>query len=97
MCCIIFLLFFILFSAKRSSKPVPGGGKAKPAMRPKPSLPKCKVLFDYQAQDLDELNLVEGDVIEILKEGGGHYIEIFCKLDDGLSLFQMWEAGGMVP
>jgi hypothetical protein len=59
----------VCLRAKRSSKPVPGGGKAKPAMRPKPSLPKCKALFDYQAQDLDELNLVEGDIIEILKEG----------------------------
>jgi myosin I len=38
-------------------------------MRPKPTLPKCKALFDYQAQDLDELALTEGDVIDILKEG----------------------------
>jgi SH3 domain len=55
---------------------VPGGGKAKPAMRPKPSLPKCKALFDYQAQDLDELNLVEGDVIEILKEGSSAHFAL---------------------
>ncbi|CAB3366602.1 Hypothetical predicted protein [Cloeon dipterum] len=57
--------------AKRSSKPVPGGGKPRPVMKPKPALPKCKALFDYQAQDLDELELKEGDVIEILKEDQG--------------------------
>nr|CAD7393292.1 unnamed protein product [Timema cristinae] len=49
-------------------KPVPGGGKPRPAMRPKPSLPKCKAMFDYTAQDLDEISFKDGDIIEIIKE-----------------------------
>lgn len=31
-------------------------------------LPKVKALYDYNPQDLDELELKEGDVIEVLKE-----------------------------
>nr|CAD7461900.1 unnamed protein product [Timema tahoe] len=52
-------------------KPVPGGGKPRPAMRPKPSLPKCKAMFDYTAQDLDEISFKDGDIIEIIKEHEG--------------------------
>lgn len=37
-----------------------------------PSLPKAKVLYDYSPQDLDELELKEGDIIEILKERKFH-------------------------
>lgn len=33
-----------------------------------PALPKVKVLYDYNPQDLDELQLKEGDVVELLKE-----------------------------
>lgn len=33
-----------------------------------PSLPKVKALYDYEPQDLDELGLKEGDIIEVLKE-----------------------------
>ena len=36
---------------------------------PKPNLPLCKALYDYDATDTDELTFTEGDVIEILKEG----------------------------
>ncbi|KZC09955.1 Unconventional myosin-Ie, partial [Dufourea novaeangliae] len=36
-----------------------------------PSLPKAKALYDYNAQDLDELELKEGDILEILKEHEG--------------------------
>ena len=39
-----------------------------PAAR-KPALPKCRCLYAYDAQDLDELSFNEGDIIEILKEG----------------------------
>lgn len=55
-------------------KPIPGGGKPRPPMKPKPALPKCKALYDYTAQDLDELTFKEGDVIEVLKEGKYFYV-----------------------
>jgi myosin-1 len=62
----------LLFRTKRASlkdnKPVPGGGKPRPAMRPKPTFPKCKALFDYTAQDLDEMDLREGDIVEVHQE-----------------------------
>ena len=54
----------------------PGGGAKPPPRGPKPSLgpkpgskPKCKALWDYVAQDTDELPLREGDVIEIIRKG----------------------------
>ncbi|XP_076236580.1 unconventional myosin-Ie [Calliopsis andreniformis] len=40
----------------------------KPAL---PSLPKAKALYDYSPQDLDELELREGDIVEILTEHEG--------------------------
>ncbi|XP_063220851.1 unconventional myosin-Ie-like [Bacillus rossius redtenbacheri] len=49
-------------------KPLPGGGKPRPAMKPRPELPRCKAMYDYTAQDLDELSFRDGDVIEVVKE-----------------------------
>lgn len=50
-------------------KPVPGGGKPRPPVKPKPiTLPRCKAIYDYMAQDLDELSFEPGDVIDIIKE-----------------------------
>jgi DNA-directed RNA polymerase subunit H (RpoH/RPB5) len=43
-------------------------------MKPKPVLPKCMALYDYTAQDLDELSFKEGDVIEILRESKYFYV-----------------------
>ena len=54
------------------NKPVAGAGRPKPkkkALPPKPSLPKARCLYAYDAQDTDELSFNEGDVIEIIKEG----------------------------
>lgn len=31
-------------------------------------LPKCTALYDYEARDIDELGLKEGDLLEIVKE-----------------------------
>lgn len=50
-------------------KPTPMG--RKPTI---PSLPKVRALFDYRPQDLDELELTEGDIVEVLKE---RKIELF--------------------
>ena len=57
------------------NKPVAGAGRPKPkkALPPKPSLPKARCLYAYDAQDTDELSFNEGDVIEIIKEGKDFY------------------------
>ena len=54
-------------TAKR--KPAPPKGKPKPNPKPKPSLPQCRCLYTYDAQDVDELTFNEGDLIELVKEG----------------------------
>ncbi|KAK3098251.1 hypothetical protein FSP39_017626 [Pinctada imbricata] len=57
---------------KRSStnRPPPGAGRPKPPAnpKPKPSLPQCRCLYAYDAQDTDELSFNEGDTIDIVKE-----------------------------
>lgn len=42
--------------------------KVAPQKPTPPSLPRVKALYDYEPQDLDELGLKEGNVIEVLKE-----------------------------
>jgi len=42
--------------------------KIPPQKPAPPTLPKVRALYDYEPQDLDELGLKEGDVIEVLKE-----------------------------
>lgn len=42
--------------------------KIPPQKPAPPSLPKVKALYDYEPQDLDELGLREGDIVEVLKE-----------------------------
>lgn len=42
--------------------------RAPPQKPAPPSLPKVKALYDYEPQDLDELGLKEGDIVEVLKE-----------------------------
>ena len=51
-----------------STRPPPKARK-KPPPAPKPNMPLCKAIYDYDATDTDELTFKEGDVIEILKEG----------------------------
>ncbi|XP_052793613.1 unconventional myosin-Ie-like isoform X2 [Mya arenaria] len=50
-------------------KPKPGAGRPKPTPKPKPaSLPQCRTLYAYDAQDTDELSFNEGEIIDIVKE-----------------------------
>ncbi|WAQ98849.1 MYO1E-like protein [Mya arenaria] len=53
-------------------KPKPGAGRPKPTPKPKPaSLPQCRTLYAYDAQDTDELSFNEGEIIDIVKEDSG--------------------------
>lgn len=55
-------------SSVNSSKPAPGGGRPKPKPKPVITLPKCRALYDYEARDIDELTLRDGDIIDIVLE-----------------------------
>ena len=49
-----------------------------------------KVLYDYEAQDLDELTIKEGELIDLVKEGRNlHLLNIFHPL----ILFSSDESG----
>ena len=63
----LFLRFFLSF-ASSCSKPPPPRKKSKPPVASRPRN-LAKVLYDYDAQDTDELQLKEGDVLEILVKG----------------------------
>ncbi|GLH11924.1 Unconventional myosin IC [Gryllus bimaculatus] len=49
-------------SAQGGTKPVPGGGKPRPPTKPANLYAKAQAMFDYNAQDLDELSFKEGDI-----------------------------------
>lgn len=52
-----------------SSRPVPAEGRPKPSMtKPHPKA-TVRALYDYQAQDTDEISLVEGEIVELIREG----------------------------
>lgn len=52
-----------------SQRPVPGGGRPRPAPRTvRQTLPKVQALYDYDAQDVDEISFQEGDTFELIKE-----------------------------
>jgi len=56
--------------AVATERPVPGGGRPrpKPRVRTVTSLPRVRAMYDYEAQDLDEISLKEGEVLELVKE-----------------------------
>ncbi|XP_068083790.1 unconventional myosin-Ie [Anabrus simplex] len=58
-------------SNSQGIKPIPGGGKPRPVVRKKSIHPKVKALYDYTAQDLDEISFKEGDIIEVINEHEG--------------------------
>nr|XP_028569738.1 unconventional myosin-If [Podarcis muralis] len=49
-----------------SQKPLPAVGRPKP--QPKASGPRCRALYQYVGQDVDEISFNAGDVIDILME-----------------------------
>ena len=87
--------------AVSTDRPVPGGGRPRPKPREKTvvSLPRVKALYDYEAQDLDEISMTEGEVLELVKEGKSnchkqpHYV--YLKRSSKTFIFQTTLAGGL--
>lgn len=46
----------------------PPAARPPPPARPKPKLPQARALYDYEAQDADELLLRTGDMVSIVKK-----------------------------
>ena len=80
-CVLAMHLPFVLYFSTRpgGAKPPPRG--PKPSLGPKPAakLKTCRAMWDYAAQDTDELALREGDVIEIIKKGTLSTLIVMCK------------------
>lgn len=55
---------------KRASlkQPEPVQPRPRPPLKPRPNLQKVKALYEYTAQDLDELTIAPGDIIELIRE-----------------------------
>ena len=51
------------------ARPLPAGGRPKPAIKKAPEKPKVKAMFDYTQQDTDEISLVVGEIVELVREG----------------------------
>ena len=48
--------------------------RKKPGVPPKPSIPQCRALYAYDAQDTEELSFNAGEIIDLLKEGKFHCV-----------------------
>lgn len=55
--------------------------KVLPQKPAPPKLPKVKALYDYEPQDLDELRLKEGDIVEVLKERELLQFDLVCTMN----------------
>jgi len=69
---------------RRSAPPPPGMGRKKPPPTPKPKLPQGKALYDYEAQDADELGLKVGDIVSITKKDASGWWQGRLKGKEGL-------------
>ncbi|ODM95674.1 Unconventional myosin-If [Orchesella cincta] len=71
-------------SSLSNSRPVPGAGRPKPKPKPVIAGPKCRALYGYDAKDIDELSLKEGDVVDITLEHESGWWKGKCNGKEGL-------------
>eukprot|EP00051_Salpingoeca_urceolata_P021427 m.336285 g.336285 ORF g.336285 m.336285 type:complete len:1061 (+) comp19795_c1_seq2:302-3484(+) len=53
---------------RKKAPPPPGAGRKKPPPKPKPKLPQGRAIYDYEAQDADELSIRVDDIVSIVKK-----------------------------
>lgn len=49
---------------------MPAGGRPKPKLKQINARPKVRALYQYKAQDVDEIDIAVGEEFELVKEGG---------------------------
>eukprot|EP00039_Didymoeca_costata_P008665 m.114735 g.114735 ORF g.114735 m.114735 type:complete len:1149 (-) comp14177_c1_seq5:2155-5601(-) len=64
--------------------PPPPAARPKPMPKPKPKLPQGRALYDYEAQDVDELTLATGDIVTITKKDPSGWWQGKLKGKEGL-------------
>mgnify|MGYP001198162684 FL=1 len=52
----------------QQQRPVPGGGRPRPKPRAVKNLPQVRALYDYEAADVDEISIKEGDTFDLIQE-----------------------------
>ena len=57
------------FMEQGGPRPVPGGGRPRPKPRAVKNVVRVKALYDYDAQENDEISIKAGDTFELVREG----------------------------
>ena len=55
-------------SEPQQQRPVPGGGRPRPKPRAVKNLAQVRALYDYEAADVDEISIKEGDTFDLIQE-----------------------------
>ncbi|EDQ91894.1 uncharacterized protein MONBRDRAFT_31331 [Monosiga brevicollis MX1] len=71
-------------AAPKATRAAPPPVRRKPPPAPKPSLPQARVLYDYEAQDADELHIRYGDIVSIVKKDPSGWWQAKLKGREGL-------------